>query len=73
MLRACVHAAQQEAANLLADKQELLDNIRILQVKSHLFFLFNGLRLTPISPDASNERSTMEQVYARILPNVKTD
>ncbi|XP_026318021.1 UHRF1-binding protein 1-like isoform X2 [Hyposmocoma kahamanoa] len=31
VLRQCVHAAQQEAASLLADKQELLEAVRILQ------------------------------------------
>ncbi|CAB3252559.1 unnamed protein product [Arctia plantaginis] len=31
VLRQCAHAAQQEAATLLADKQELLEAIRILQ------------------------------------------
>ncbi|XP_047027376.1 UHRF1-binding protein 1-like isoform X5 [Helicoverpa zea] len=31
VLRQCVHAAQQEAASLLADKQELLEAMRILQ------------------------------------------
>ncbi|XP_052749957.1 UHRF1-binding protein 1-like [Galleria mellonella] len=31
VLRSCVHAAQQEAANLLADKQQLLDAMRVLQ------------------------------------------
>lgn len=31
VLRQCVHAAQQEAATLLADKQELLEALRILQ------------------------------------------
>lgn len=32
VLRQCVHSAQQEAASLLADKQELLEAMRILQV-----------------------------------------
>ncbi|XP_026736263.1 UHRF1-binding protein 1-like isoform X1 [Trichoplusia ni] len=31
VLRQCVHSAQQEAASLLADKQELLEAMRILQ------------------------------------------
>ncbi|XP_068622963.1 bridge-like lipid transfer protein family member 3B [Battus philenor] len=31
VLKQCVHAAQQEAASLLADKQELLDAVRVLQ------------------------------------------
>ncbi|XP_059060987.1 bridge-like lipid transfer protein family member 3B [Achroia grisella] len=31
MLRSCVHAAQQEAASLLADKQQLLDAMRVMQ------------------------------------------
>lgn len=31
VLRQCVHAAQQEAATLLADKQELLEALRVLQ------------------------------------------
>ncbi|XP_045539579.1 UHRF1-binding protein 1-like [Papilio machaon] len=31
VLKQCVHAAQQEAANLLADKQQLLDAVRVLQ------------------------------------------
>ncbi|KAM3966078.1 bridge-like lipid transfer protein family member 3B [Aphomia sociella] len=31
VLRSCVHAAQQEAAGLLADKQKLLDAVRTLQ------------------------------------------
>ncbi|KPJ06996.1 UHRF1-binding protein 1-like [Papilio machaon] len=34
VLKQCVHAAQQEAANLLADKQQLLDAVRVLQVSS---------------------------------------
>lgn len=37
VLRQCAHAAQQEAATLLADKQELLEAIRILQVLCCLF------------------------------------
>ncbi|KAJ2945297.1 hypothetical protein O0L34_g9378 [Tuta absoluta] len=32
VLRQCAHAAQQEAASLLSDKQELLEAVRILQV-----------------------------------------
>ncbi|XP_028177792.1 uncharacterized protein LOC114365420 isoform X1 [Ostrinia furnacalis] len=31
VLRQCAHAAQQEAANLLADKQQLLEAVRVLQ------------------------------------------
>ncbi|CAH2055660.1 unnamed protein product, partial [Iphiclides podalirius] len=31
VLKQCVHAAQQEAASLLADKQELLEAVRVLQ------------------------------------------
>lgn len=33
VLKQCVHAAQQEAARLLTDKQELLEAVRKLQVR----------------------------------------